>query len=79
MLSASIGMLGGARAQYHLRQVAVYLDVIPLNKPEVFVARAGEKFDQSLKLTDEATRKSLQALIEALVAHHARLSGRGRP
>jgi len=37
IMSASTGMLGGARAQYHLRQIFVTLDMRPINKPEVMV------------------------------------------
>ena len=31
IMSASIGMLGGARAQYHLRQMFVFLNMYPVN------------------------------------------------
>ena len=34
VMGASIGMLGTARAQYHLRQSFVFLNVYPLNRPE---------------------------------------------
>ena len=33
IMSASIGHLGGARAQYHLRQSFVFLDMHPLTAP----------------------------------------------
>ena len=36
-MSASVSMLGGARAQYHLRQIFVYLNMYPINRPEVIV------------------------------------------
>jgi chromate reductase len=29
------GMMGTSRAQFHLRQVAVFVNLLPLNKPEV--------------------------------------------
>lgn len=67
MMSASIGMLGGVRAQYQLRQVFVFLDMYPLNRPEVFVAFAGEKFDEKGNLTDEQTKKFIKELLQALV------------
>jgi len=73
LMSASNGMLGGARAQYHLRQACVYLDMHPLNKPEVFVARASEKFDARGALTDEPTRQHVHALLEALARWTLRL------
>ena len=68
IMSASTGMLGGARAQYHLRQVFVFLDMYAVNKPEVFVTFAAQKIDEQGKLTDEATRKIIMQLLEALVA-----------
>ena len=37
IMSASIGMLGGARAQYHLRQTFIFLNIYPMNRPEVIV------------------------------------------
>jgi chromate reductase len=52
MMSASTGMLGGARAQYHLRQVFVFLDMYPINKPEVIVTFAPSRFDEKGNLTD---------------------------
>jgi len=55
--SASGGILGGARAQYHMRQIMVFLDALVLNRPEVFVAAVRSKVDEaSGKLTDEPTR-----------------------
>ncbi|HXZ30219.1 MAG TPA: NAD(P)H-dependent oxidoreductase [Dehalococcoidia bacterium] len=68
MMSASTGMLGGARAQYQLRQVFVFLNMHPLNKPEVFVAFANQKFDEKGNLTDEQTKEFIKQLLQALVA-----------
>lgn len=73
--SASMGSLGGARAQYHLRQVLIYLDVHPLNKPEFFLAAAHEKFSADGELTDASSRDCLDALLTALVAQTRRLQG----
>lgn len=67
MMSASIGMLGGARAQYHLRQCFVFLDMHELNHPEVFVSFAGQKVDANGNLTDEETKKHIAGLLDALV------------
>jgi chromate reductase len=68
VMSASTGMLGGARAQYHLRQVFVFLNMHPLNKPEVFVSFAKQKFDEKGKLIDEKTKEVIEQLLQALVA-----------
>lgn len=43
--TASPGVLGGARAQYHLRQILVFLDAVVLNKPEVMIAQVATKVD----------------------------------
>jgi chromate reductase len=66
IMSAATGMLGGARAQYHLRQICVFVDMHPLNKPEVIVPRAAEKFDAEHRLTDEHTQKAISAQLQAL-------------
>ncbi|MCS7115042.1 MAG: NAD(P)H-dependent oxidoreductase [Nitrososphaerota archaeon] len=68
IMSASIGMLGGARAQYHLRQVLAALNMYPINKPEVIVPLAAEKFDDKGRLIDAKTRAKIQELLESLVA-----------
>lgn len=72
VMGASIGSTGTARAQYHLRQVFVYLNMHALNQPEVMIANAAERFDSQGNLTDENTRKHIQRLLEALVqwTHH---------
>ena len=67
IMSASTGMLGGARAQYHLRQTFVFLDMHPVNRPEVFVTFAKQKVDDSGKFIDEPGRKLIKDLLEALV------------
>lgn len=65
--SASIGMLGGSRAQYQLRQVFVFLNMFPVNRPELFVTFASQKFDEKLELKDESTKKTLGLLLANLV------------
>lgn len=75
IMSASTGMLGGVRAQYHLRQTFVFLDMHPVNKPEVFVTFANQKIDDQGRLTDEASRGVIKELLKALVALTKRLKG----
>jgi chromate reductase len=67
IMGASIGTLGTARAQYHLRQVFVFLNMFPLNQPEVMIGNAAARFDSSGKLTDETTAKLIRELLQALV------------
>jgi chromate reductase len=66
IMGASPGMLGSARAQYHLRQVFIFMDGKVMNKPEVMIAGAMGKFDAAGKLTDEPTRAAIAALLVAL-------------
>ena len=67
VMSASPGMLGGARAQYHLRQVLVSLNMHAINRPEVIVASVDEKINENGDLTDEKTRRKIGQLLESLV------------
>ena len=67
MMGASVGTLGTARAQYHLRQSFVFLNMCPMNQPEVMVSFAQDKVDSSGRLTDEKTRKKIKELLESLV------------
>ncbi len=76
IMSASIGMLGGARAQYHLRQMFVFLNMHPVNGPEVIVTLAQNKFDANGKLIDEDANKFLKQLLENLVTWTRRLKGK---
>src|SRR6202049_4795630 len=68
IMGASGSTLGTAGAPYHLRPTCVFLDMHAVNKPEVFVARAQEKFDADGRLTDEPTRKMVLDLLVALEA-----------
>jgi chromate reductase, NAD(P)H dehydrogenase (quinone) len=67
IMGASIGTLGTARAQYHLRQMFVFLNMYPVNQPEVMVANAMNSFDQNGNLTNEATKQLVRQLLQELV------------
>ncbi|MGH7094019.1 MAG: NADPH-dependent FMN reductase [Stellaceae bacterium] len=75
MLGAAAGMAGSARAQHHLRQSCVFLDMHPLNKPEVLIGQAQTKFDASGRLTDEAGRGFIRDLLVALERWTRQLAG----
>lgn len=67
--SGSPGLIGGARAQYHLRQMLVFLDARVMNKPEVMVGQIMTKVDAATgELTDEATRTFIATQLEAFAA-----------
>ncbi len=67
--SGSPGLVGGARAQYHLRQILVFLDAYVLNKPEVMVSQIMTKVDvASSTITDDATRTFVATQLKAFAA-----------
>ena len=66
VMGASPGMLGTARAQYHLRQMFVFLNMFPLNQPEVMIPYAEGKFDDEGNLNDQKTTQKIRELIETL-------------
>jgi chromate reductase len=68
IMGASVGVLGTGRAQYHLRQSMVFLNMFPVNRPEVMVTFAQQKIDQSGRVNDEETRGTIQELLKALIA-----------
>jgi len=68
VMGASPGMLGTARAQYHLRQVFVFLNMYPVNQPEVMIAHAAERFDTTGNLLDEHAKDLIRQLLRNLVA-----------
>lgn len=67
ILGASVGGFGTARAQYHLRQILVTLNMPVINQPEVMIGNAAQKFDQNGKLIDEPTKEFIRKLVAALV------------
>ena len=66
-MGASTGQFGTARAQLHLRQVCVYTNLLPMNKPEVLIGGAKDKFDDRGQLTDQATRTFLRTFLDSLL------------
>jgi chromate reductase, NAD(P)H dehydrogenase (quinone) len=66
IMGASTGMLGTARAQYHLRQSMVIFNAFVMNRPEIMVTFSEKKFDQTGKLTDEMTRQKVKEFMVAL-------------
>jgi chromate reductase len=73
IMGASPGTIGTARAQYHLRQTCVFLNMHPLNKPEVMVTFAQDKVDKEGRFTDQKTRDFVKDLLISLAAWTRRL------
>ncbi len=73
IMGASTGRLGTARAQYHLRQIAVFVNMHVLNRPEVMISGAANAFDASGRLVDEGARKLIAELLVNLADWTVRL------
>lgn len=67
IMGASIGAIGTARAQYHLRQMMVFLNMYPINQPEVMISNASKRFDSEGNLMDETTKDFIRQLLQNLV------------
>jgi NAD(P)H-dependent FMN reductase len=68
ILGTSIGALGTAIAQSHLRGVCAYLDIALLGQPEMFIKHDENRIDASGKIVSEDTRKFLQAFMDRYAA-----------
>jgi chromate reductase, NAD(P)H dehydrogenase (quinone) len=74
IMGASPSAIGTARAQYHLRQILVALNLFTLNQPEVVIANAAHRFDENGNLTHEPTKQLIQELLKNLVDWTCRIS-----
>lgn len=73
--SASMGVFGGVRAQYHLRQIMVFLDAYVMNVPEVMVGQAQNKIDATTgELTDQGTRDFIAGQVKTFEAFVRKVS-----
>lgn len=68
IMGASIGGIATARAQYDLRKMMVFLNMFPINRPEVMIANCGDKYDAEGNLIDETSRQFIREMLEALIA-----------
>ena len=73
VISASTGLRGGVRAQLHLRQIMIDLNMYPINRPLLLVANAKDKFSEDLRLTDGETLQTLRDVLSGLVEWTRRL------
>ena len=67
IMGASVGTQGTSRAQYHLRQIFVFLNMYAVNQPEVMISQAHKHFDAEGNLTDDTAKKLIRQLLEELV------------
>jgi len=74
LLGTSVGAIGTALAQAHLRNVLAYLDVPLMGQPEMFIKHDESRIDSNGKIVNEDTRKFLQAFVDKYVAWVKRIS-----
>lgn len=79
ILSAATGPLGGARVQYDLRRVLLFLEAAVLMKPEVFIGMAATKFDAQGRCTDDTTRRLVGDQMLAFQSWIARVERTSHP
>jgi chromate reductase len=77
IIGAAAGMAGSARAQYDLRRSMVFLDMHPLNKPEVLIGQAQTKFDEQGNLNDEVARNLIRDVMANLAAFARQIGKKG--
>lgn len=65
-LGVSVGKIGTAVAQSHLRQILAYLDTTIVGQPELYIGPAQELFDEKGNITDETTKEHLTKALETL-------------
>ena len=76
VISVSPGAIGGFGANHQLRQSLVFLNVPALQQPEAYIGNAAKLFDESGKLTDDATRDFLQKFLQAFAQWIERIIGK---
>ena len=64
VLGTSVGAIGTALAQQHLRNVLAYLDVALLGQPEMFIKHDAASIDANGAILSDDTRKFLQLFVD---------------
>ncbi|MFL6717174.1 MAG: NADPH-dependent FMN reductase [Burkholderiaceae bacterium] len=68
VIGISIGAIGTATAQQHLRNILAYLDVPTLGQPEAFIQLKDGLFDDAGGFANPDTKKFLQGWMDRYVA-----------
>ncbi|MDB5941531.1 MAG: putative NADPH-dependent reductase [Ramlibacter sp.] len=68
VIGASVGAIGSAIAQQHLRTILAYLDMPTLGQPEAFIQYKEGLFDERGHIGVEETRKFLQNWMDKYLA-----------
>jgi chromate reductase len=74
VLGSSPYVTGGFGAVHQLRQVLVFIDLIPLQQPEFYLNYVAEKFDDNGNLIDESTQERIEQFWAAFAKHIDKLT-----
>lgn len=69
VLGVTVGQIGTAVAQYHLKQILLCLDMHVIGQPEFYLGGATSKFDAEGNLTDQSTKNHIVEALEVLERH----------
>lgn len=67
IIGTSVGAIGTAIAQSHLRGVCAYLDIGLMNHPEMYIKHDEKRIDANGNIVAEDTRKYLQTFMDRYV------------
>ena len=75
LMGATQGMWGTVRMQVAFRPIFQFLNMVPVNKPEVLIGQAQNKFDADGNLIDEPTISIIRQQLKELakLATHAQI------
>ncbi|MDO5018142.1 MAG: NAD(P)H-dependent oxidoreductase [Lagierella massiliensis] len=73
VFSASISGFGAMAGNLSLRQSLVYVDLIPMQQPEIYLAKVQDSFDENGNMTDR-TKNYLKKAVKAFEDHIERLT-----
>ena len=75
--TATQGPLGGARVQYHIRQMLIFLDAVTFGRPEIFIGSVQTKVDAAKgELTDEPSRTIIRQQLEGFAKFITRMGAK---
>ena len=75
VIGASMGAIGTALAQQHLRNIISYLDMPTLTAPEAYLKFDDNTVDADFQFTNAGTQKFVQGWVDAYVAWVKKIAG----
>lgn len=67
VISNSPGVIGAFGANHHLRQVLVFLNMMPLQQPEAYIGNVDTIFNEDGSVKEEKDTKFFQSIVDAFV------------